>query len=87
MALGQRGAWLKELMDLARTYQTEGAAKFASALMKQSRDPATYDLKDSYQASGDIAGAVKLVDEKLKNAESNLERMRKAAGNQVQATM
>jgi hypothetical protein len=87
MALSQRGAWLKELMDLARTYQTEGAAKFASALMKQSRGPATYDLKDSYQTSGDTAGAVKLVDEKLKNAESNLERMRKAAGNQVQATM
>jgi hypothetical protein len=74
-------------MDLARTYQTEGAAKFVSALLKQSHGPLTYDLEDSYQASGDAAGAVKLLDEKLKNAESNLERMRMAADNQVQATM
>ena len=38
-ALAEREVCLKELMDLARTYQTEGAAKFASSLTRQSRDP------------------------------------------------
>ena len=86
-ALDQRKVCLKELMDLARTYQTEGAAKFASSLMGQSRDPVTYELKDSYQASGDVVGPMKLLNEKLNNAEMHLGKMRKMSGDQVQATM
>ena len=74
-------------MDLARTYQAEGAAKFVSSLARQPRGPVTYDLKDSYQESGDVAGPMKLLTEKLNNAATHLEKLRKMAGNQMPATL
>jgi len=86
-SLAEREVCLKELMDLARTYQTEGAAKFASSLTRQPLDPVTYDLKDSYQESGDVAGPMKLLNEKLNNAGTHLEKLRKMAVNQMPATM
>ena len=78
--LADREVILKELADLARAYQTEGAAQFGSLLMKLRPDGVINQLKSSYQATGDAESTMKLLNQKLQNAESHLEGMRKAAG-------
>lgn len=77
--LADREVILKELADLARTYQTEGAAQFGAALLRQQPDVVINQLKSSYQTTGDAEGTMKLLNQKLHNAESHLEKMRKPA--------
>ena len=79
-ALADREVILKELADLAMTYQTEGAAQFGSLLMKLRPDGMINQLRSSYQATGDAESTMKLLNQTLQNAESHLQGMRKAAG-------
>jgi hypothetical protein len=78
-ALADRELTLKKLAELRRTYQTEGGAQFGAALMQQQPDVLINQLKSSYQTTGDAEDTMKLLNQKLHNAESHLEKMRKPA--------
>jgi len=86
-ALAMREDWLEDLLNLARIYQEKGRAEFVSAVVKQQANPITDQLRTWYQADGDAEDAVKLVNQRLKNVESHLNKLRQTTPTQIQAAM